>query len=61
MLGVKECWEIDVYYSKLDYSKQISINEIINNTETNIKKTQSLKISSLIKVVSKYYILKTLK
>lgn len=38
MLGVKECWEIDVYYSKLDYSKQISINEIINNTETRIKK-----------------------
>ena len=37
MLGVKECWEIDVY-SKLDYSKQISINEIINNTETRIKK-----------------------
>jgi len=37
MLGVKECWEIDVYYSKLDYSKQISINEIINNTETRIK------------------------
>ena len=48
MLGVKECREIDVYYSKLNYSKQISINEIINNTETNIKKTQSLKILSLI-------------